>query len=223
MIRGTGSLEDFVQRIKGRSAFAFSRWGDGEWACVLGESGETCDGQRYSARLSRELTNVLRARPKYYLGMQRFAMKRMGPRIKQWLARHGLNFPWVNADVFASASRDGKLGPLLDALMTRDIVLVGPPYLEALPFPRLSHVPVDPHDCFADVRGTIASARVVIEQHEVPVVAVSAGPAAKIIVHKLQAFYPCAAVVDFGSLWEPYVGQANRKYHKKLTGRELLS
>ncbi len=52
-------------------------------------------------------------------------------------------------------------------------------------------------------------------------IAVSAGPAAKIIVHKLQAFYPRAAVVDFGSLWEPYVGRANRKYHKKLKGLEL--
>ncbi len=78
--------------------------------------------------------------------------------------------------------------------------------------------------CHADFHGVVASCRVAIEQygpkHDV-VVAVSAGPSAKVLVHRLHGEYPRAAVVDFGSLWEPYVGHANRKYHRRLRGREL--
>ncbi len=220
-----GSLADFTTRLQEHRPFAFSRWGDGEWSCVLRKSGETCDGQKYTTSLRRDLHDVLKSRPKYDLGMQDLALRQMRGEIMQWLKRYRLTYiNWCGADVFAHASCDGSLGPLVAALLERDVVVVGPTYLEALPFPRMTHVPVDAHNCHADFHGVVASCRVAIEQygpkHDV-VVAVSAGPSAKVLVHRLHGEYPRAAVVDFGSLWEPYVGHANRKYHRRLRGREL--
>lgn len=211
-------LGGYVNKLISGEPFAFSRWGDGEWAALLGDGGATCDGQRYSATLRRELTAVLESRPAYHLGLQRFAMQQRGAEIKGWLERRGLDPKWADADVFARASREGRLGPLVAALAARRVVLIGPDYLRKLKlFPFAAFVAVPSQDAYGSLADILDAARLVVE--ELGVVAVSAGPAAKLIVHRLHEEFPLATVVDFGSLWEPYVGRSTRTYHDAVLAR----
>jgi hypothetical protein len=212
-----------IGRLRDGVPFAFSRWGDGEWACLLGHAGATCDGQPYSGRLRADLTRVLASGPAYDLGMQAFAQRRFGAEIAAWLERRGLSsLPWVDADVLARQSRDGGLDQLFAALRAREVILVGPAHLAPLArlIPLVGHVTVPAADAYRMMGITITDASAVASQCSAPVVVVSAGPLAKLVVHDLHARLRGVTVVDTGSLWEPYVGRATRTYHRAVLARE---
>lgn len=216
------SLETICARLNAQHPFAFTRWGDGEWQAILGRQGETCDHQPYSPALQWDLTRVLESRPSYVLGLQRYAVARFGGEIRQWLEARQLELPWIDADVFHRASRDGTLEPFLLTLRRRAVVLVGPSYLLNLGlFARLAHVQVPERDGYASytsLRDHVRSTLLPFCSDRV-VVVVSAGPTAKILIHDLQAEYPQHAFVDVGALWEPYVGKITRTYHRQVVER----
>jgi hypothetical protein len=215
-------LADYVALLHAGTPFALSRWGDGEWAAILGDSGATCDGQPYTPQLRAALAAVLESRPSYFLGLQPFAMRRRGAEIQGWLDQRGLAPAWVDADVFARASREGQLEPLIAALRDCSVALVGPHYLE-----QGFEEPEDPHaklivvpalDAFGALAPTLAAIEQAIEGGA-DVIGVSAGPAAKLIVHEVHRAHPDVTVVDFGSLWEPYLGRCTRTYHRAVLER----
>ena len=41
------SLDWYIDQLKQNNKFSLSRWGDGEWICASGASGENCDGHKY--------------------------------------------------------------------------------------------------------------------------------------------------------------------------------
>lgn len=212
-------FNEYVQALNSRVPFAMSRWGDGEWKALLGHQGSTCDGQTYSKALRRALTDVLGSRPTYEVGMSAFAVRRYGDAIERYLQQHGLSFHWTNADVFASASRESRLAPLVAALYARTVILIGPKYLSALKlFPVVSHVVVPEHEAFNEWPSLRRRSLHTVELYLTtnPVVAISAGPVAKLLVHALASACPCATVVDFGSVWDPYAGRITRTYHKAI-------
>lgn len=215
-------LVSYVGDLVARQPFALSRWGDGEWMALLGQSGSTCDGQRYSGALRAALTEVLMARPTYELAIGPFALRRFGQEIEVWLSRRRLRFAWTSANVFAYASRDNRLDPLVAALAARAVVLVGPAYLSALTlFPILAQVVVPEHEAFDDLARLDEETvqLVTIFRAQQPVVALSAGPVANILVHRLRAACPEATLIDFGSVWDPYVGRLTRTYQRAVLAR----
>jgi len=211
-------LQDYARKLREGEPFAVSRWGDGEWACLLGDAGANCDGQRYSKRLRLELAAVLESRPRYYLGLQRLAVQLRGGEIRAWLGRRNLAPKWVDADVFARASRQGQLGPLLEALAGRRVVLVGPDYLAGLGlFPVAHWIPVPRRGCFEALAPLLEAVRAaIVVDSDRTVVLLSAGPAAKVLVHRVHAALPVVTLMDVGSLWEPYVGRTTRTYHRAV-------
>jgi hypothetical protein len=102
------TLEFFLDKIRSREAFAFSRWGDGEWKSVLGQhkpGKHNCDGHRFFPPMGKELGQVLRSKPEYLLGLQSLALKLLRPEINKFLQQHGLQeLTWYDADVFHDAS-----------------------------------------------------------------------------------------------------------------------
>lgn len=201
--------------------FAFSRWGDGEWAAILGRSGTNCDGHPYSGALNRALSAVLERPPTYLVALQAFAMRQDGAAITAWLARRALRLPWVDADVFAQASLSGTLTPLIEVLRARGIVLVGPDHLEGLRlFPMLGVVRVPSTNSFAAF-ARLQRDLLELLPHVPPqaVVAVSAGMTANLLVDAVHQADAGRTVIDFGSLWDPYVGRRSRKYHRAVLQR----
>jgi len=212
-------LDAYVRDLDRRTPFALSRWGDGEWMALLGMGGATRDGQTLHADLRAALTTVLETRPPYELALGPFAIRRFGPQMEQWLAARALEFSWTSAVTFAYASRDGRLGPLTRALSGRCVVLIGPAYLSALTlFPVAAHIVVPASEAF-DAAAQIeheAHTWLLGLAHRQPVAAISAGPAAKVLVHRLWGRCPFATVIDFGSVWDPYAGRITRTYQKGL-------
>ena len=213
-------LDRLVARIGAGRPFAFSRWGDGEWSCILGHGGSNCDGHPYSKLLRLDLTAVLLARPTYHLGMQAFALRRFGPAIEAWLARRGLGPTWVDADLFAMASWHDELTPLTDALACRAVILAGPDYLSALSLFKIArHIVIPERNCYVATAATLAATDRALRHLPRAVVVISAGMSANILVHRLHAAHPRATLIDVGSLWEPYVGRATRRYHRAVLAR----
>lgn len=216
MMPAAQTFADVVAKLHAREPFALSRWGDGEWAAVLGKAGATVDGQTYTARLRDDLRAVLMDRPTYWLGMQGFAQRRMGGEIAAWLSAHGLTFVWVDADLFARQSVTGHLQRFIDALRLRNVVFVGPEHLWAVSslFPVRQYVVIPDHECYDSIDRVLSATRRAMEGRPAPVVLVSAGPAANVLIHRLWTEDQGATLIDCGSLWEPYAGYRTRTYHR---------
>lgn len=214
------SIEEMCGKVIGGEPFAFSRWGDGEWRCVLGYQGCNTDHHEYTEDLRRDLTSVLLGAPKYVMALQPHAVRIMGDEIKRWCADNRVETPWADAGVLHTASIRDALEPLLEALRPRGVVLVGPERLGALRlFPVVEHVTVPERNCHEAYADVLERASVAILRNPGAVACLSASMSANVLVHHLHEAHPEATLIDAGSVWEPYAGVSNRTYHRKILER----
>lgn len=220
------TLSPYIEWLTTGVPFALSRWGDGEWRAILGHGGQTCDGQAYTSDLRQDLIAALARRPDYLLGLQGLAIRRFGPAIRAWLAAHALTPRWVESEVFARASLQGKLPRLVRALQGRTVVLVGPAHLRPLAAITPAHVvEVPAANAHADRDRVLAELEAVLRlgPKAGPVVLLSAGPLANVLVDRLAPAWPEVTWLDVGSIWEPYVGLATRTYHRDVLAGQTHS
>ncbi len=205
--------------FQAKTPISFSRWGDGEWSAILYRGTANCDGQAYTPELRMGLAAVLHARPSYLLGLQPLAVRRFGPAIATWLTRSALWPSWGHADVWVRLSTRGWLQAFVEPLRARPVLMVGPAHLQGI-FPTVGHVVVPDVNAVADLPRLQAEIRAAIPLLGPDgVVAVSAGMGAKILIHEGVQHAPHLSWLDFGSVWEPYVGRANRRYHAEILAR----
>src|SRR5210317_64019 len=86
------NTEQMTDKIRSGIHFAFSRMGDGEFDCILGNTGANCDGHEYYKEMGIELGDIIEwwseAQPEnYYLGLH--VSKRIGPQTVNWLEERG--------------------------------------------------------------------------------------------------------------------------------------
>lgn len=224
MLRIETSYADLVAKLRARESFAFSRWGDGEWFAVLGRDyGSNCDGHPYSKALGQDLTDVLLSRPPYLLGMQNLAMGRMGSSIEEFLEGSGLSdLPWCNSDIFHREAIRGGLKDLVDALNDRDLTIVGPDHLRKLTethFPQADFVSVPPRNAYAKWQAVCADVALSLAGRPDAVVSLSMGMPAELALDRLYHLGAAEGanwtLIDFGSLWDPFVGVLSRSYMKR--------
>jgi hypothetical protein len=213
------SLPSFVELLAAGETFSFSRWNDAQWNMILGkEEGRTGDGHVYSKEIGDALRAVILDRPEYMVGMQGLSLRlRLGERVQEWIEETGLeDLRWCNADVFHYASMANVMCPLIEQLKKLKVVVVGPQQMKLLPF--ASHfVPIPPTDAYYDRRRIIdQTARILRKQKGPIVVSVSAGWTANLLISELHpVFGHKASFVDFGSVWDPYVGVHSRGYMRE--------
>lgn len=206
------TYDDIVRKVTDRDNFAFSRWGDGEFYCLMQTPGkvQNCDGHRYFPDLGARLRGILDSRPPYYLGTSpRFVAEAQGNPVFDPL--FGKN-RWVPMGLLKQASVDGNLRPFFNALFTRDVILVGNAALRAVPFHYGVFIEVPLVDCWYDYRRV----REEVTQHVRPdsVVLYCASMMTNVLVddfHKLPI-----TQIDCGSVFDPYVGRFTRKYHRGM-------
>lgn len=211
---------DIVQLVRQRIPFTFSRWGDGEWRAVLGKlGGVNCDGHQFYPQMGEELRQVLISKPTYLLGMQPMALRIYEKPINEFLAKHGLqDLKWLNADVIHSASIHDNLGLLISAMRGRLLVMVGPDQLKRVS-PQLQYqhfVEVPPRNCYLALDRIVHDVLNILEsQKEHTIVSVSASMPAEIILDRLyKRIGTRHTLIDFGSVWDPFVGVYSRSYMK---------
>lgn len=214
-----------LNRLRNHQPFAFSRWGDGEWRAVLGKhNGKNCDGHPFFPEMGAELAGVLQSRPSYLLGMQGLAMRTYGKQILAWLRDNQLeDLEWCDADIFHKNAARGNLMPIVNAVQSRDVLLVGPAHLKRLKpkyIDYAGYVEVPDKNVYHHKERIIREIVSVLGkmQKRSAIVAVSASMPAEIILDRLHnpLLSQGHTIVDFGSLWDPLVGVNSRKYHKGL-------
>lgn len=231
VINDAFGFNEYVAWVQAKEPFALSRFGDGEWYSILGRTGKTCDGQTYTFSLQRDLSRILMDAPSYHLGLQPLAVRQLSAEIGQWLLDRGLNPAWVNSDVWHRASIHQRFSPMLDALRTRQLVIVGPAHLQGLanilPIVQFVEVPdQNAHEALPTVRYQLAKSLArMAKRTDDAVVALCAGPASNVLIHDYCGHTPTASSpvrttwIDFGSVFEPYVGLSIRRYHAEIVER----
>ena len=209
MIVTNPSVGDIVNMVTSGTCFAFTRWGDGEWACVFGEKGANKDMHKYSPALQQALISVLDDgdQPGMIWGLQRLAKSQSWKKIKKYRE------DWAEADIFHRASVAGDLLMLSGWLESESVVMVGPKHLRKLDF--YDHfVEVPSRNSFLELPRIAEECRSL--QAPGMIFAVSIGPPANVLVHELNRDHKGSTVINFGSVWEPLVGKASRNYHNKV-------
>jgi hypothetical protein len=211
------------KRIKNDESFSFSRWGDGEWQCILGAEGANCDGHQYFADLRVALANCLRRyknNDEMAFGMQPKAIRDMGREIITWLVGYGISIAWYNADLLHDESKKRGMEWLHKANEGRRVILVGPDHLEPMARERgyvfvrvesknawLKHATVEKH-----LYRTIKRSTTILY---------CAGMMSKVLISHYHRWKPKINLmqIDCGSVFDPYVGVCSRRYHTQILER----
>lgn len=216
------NFDQFFEIIRDEKPIAFSRFGDGEWNCILSpnDAKGNCDGHKYFQSLSSQLREVIRMYAgfnSYYLGMQNFAIQRMGDRIQSYLQSvNQFSIEWIDADVFHKASIKSRFKEFIDLVRTKETIIVGPAYLRKLDC--YSHfVEIPEKDCWLEKDRILSEIKsIILSKEGYKVVLFSASMASNVMINDMAFFEEKHAYLDMGSVFDPYVGKSTRSYHKKL-------
>jgi hypothetical protein len=210
-----------VSQMNRGEPFSFARYGDGEFNAIfqVRPGAKNCDGHSYFPSMGAELERSLDEPRPYHYGLQRAGV--MTSLQEQVEARWG-DIPWRDAAAFHYASIFGHLFPVVAALKQKKVLMVGPRYLKDLPFVNGGHVVIPEVNCYREKDRILADIRGMLQSRGAQVVAFSASMVSDILIYELYPEYGEAKwLIDFGSVWEPYVGRQNRTYHKNFTREQL--
>ena len=208
-------LAYYVDLLSTRTPFALSRWGDGEWSCILGDEGENCDGHSYFPKLGEDLRHILLKQRPYFHAIGPKAYGDMGNRVNPWLDSHNISREWHYANTFLDASWHGELFPLIEQLQTKRVLYVGPRHLRevARAFPLVGFYEIPSKDCYLSYPSIVDVVERSAWDLKPDVIAISAGMTANVLVDSLWLRYgEDVTIIDFGSLFDIYCGVASRKY-----------
>lgn len=215
--RYTADLDYYVTRLNNGEPFSFSRFGDGEWCSVIGKTGENCDGHAFFPEMGERLRKALINSSGYIYSIQNFALKNMAKQIYRFLKKNNVTINWCNSDVFHYANITGELNPLIKAMRSKKVVMVGPAYLKdtsSMLFKFTEFIEIPQKNCFSAI-DTIESTMMKIGKGKKGIIyALSASMAANCIVDDC---YKTLGVdnwlIDFGSLWDIYAGIKSRSVY----------
>lgn len=218
------SLDFYLELMDSRKPFSFMRYGDGEWAAILGEEGENCDGHQYFAGMGQDLARTLEQPREIHYGLMRIAEREYGERIENWMGSRGLPATFEDGHAFLDASWQGELYPLIARLRRMEILLVGPEHLFGLS-PRVIDWSlfrqIPNKNCWLDREGIQSD--ILRAADAVDLIAFSAGPATPVLIWNLFPLIGSeVTMIDFGSLWDVYVGVRSRSYARRLDWPALI-
>lgn len=215
-------IDYYTKLLNKRKPFTFARYGDGEFTCMFDPgSGMNCDRHVYDPVLSEQLLTAFSDRCSsdhgYFVGIQNYAIK-MDPRVTKFLEK----FPkmeYHDSDVFHRASIKKTIFGFFESLRQIPSIFVGPKHLRraAEYFSAVSFVEISNHNCFHSYPKFKAITDVLLSTWMAPygVVAICASMPAEVLIHDLYYKHGHKfCLIDFGSLFDPYVGVKSRQYHE---------
>jgi hypothetical protein len=209
-------LSWYVEKIEKREHFSFPLFGDGELLMAIGGmTGQTMAfGEVVTEQLCREMREALVLnRPNYFLGTDPnlidYAHSRetrnLGRSFSNTLTKLGLTHRhWYDGVIWDVAVREGKLGPFLKAVNRHDILLVGNPKLQALPFLRdMTFIPIPETNAYADIDRI---AKDVLAYGKPGIYLLCMGLGAPPLIKRLHNIVSDVTLLDLGSTFDIFVG-----------------
>jgi len=225
------NLQFWINKLNNNELFSLSRYGDGEWMCILWKTDSNIN-TKYDNKLHEGLIDGLLTKhdEKYLLASQHLRQFKKRKRnkkntitmldeIESWLLKNSSHIHWYNADVFHYSSMDGELFPLFESLKNKKVVVVGPPWLQSLPF--IDHFIETPEN---NAYKEIENIKSKIKQYDNSVISLSVGPSSNILINELHdEMSKHSWLIDFGSVWDVYCGVKSRTYHDKKMDQGIIN
>ena len=211
---------EMCEKLRKGEPFKFSRWGDGEWLCMCGETGQNRDGNTYLPELGKELVMIVESEPGYYMGIQygvfyneKYVKGHQFPSLREYMIdmmfKH-TSIDWEMGDVLHLASEFGYLPLFVDALKDRKVYIIGAEYFNKLPYQIIDISPVNSYlDNYNTQVRTYAAAKVTAN----PVFLVAAAMNSNVIIDELP---DNVTAIDIGSVFDPYLGKPRATYQHNM-------
>jgi len=230
------TLHDLIKHINNNEQFSYSRWGDGEWQCLLGSHRKwNCDGARYYPSLQKRLREIVLGEPKYYMGLQQLGMDTLGGRIRDFVK--DLDITWVNSDIIHSASLNGtwnvskpqerkeiedkwphmrfeqgiSLQQLFEAVKYKHNVIVGNRWIKEFKEFDFDFISIPHVDCFLDYPRIIKDMREMADGTWNLVFHICGSLMTEVLIDDMQKYSHRHTFIDIGSAYDPYVLGENGK------------
>ena len=221
----TNSLQYYIDKLKSDEKFSFTRWGDGEWGCVFGAKGHNCDKHQYFESMSKELTEAIVNDKGYYKAtwpMNVPMMTNISHLITGMKEKYNIEDNWVDARVWEESAMQDTINPLIKQLEKMDFVIVSEKSKKDLPIKYRDFIEVPVVDCYLEKENIKNEIKRLTEKYDRPVFGLSASMATNVIVDELfEEIGDKCWMIDFGSIWEPYIGKVSRSYHHRYESKEI--
>ena len=219
------NLDFYINKLKKNEKFSFTRWGDGEWSCVFGAKGHNCDKHQYFESMSEELTEALINDKGYYKAtwpMSVPMLTNIKHLIKEMKEKYNLKDNWVDARVWEESAMAGEIKPLIEQLEKMDLILVSEKSKRELPIDYKEFIEIPSVDCYLEKEKIKEEIKSLAEKYDKPVFGLSASMATNVIVDELfNEMGDKCWMIDFGSIWEPYINKVSRSYHHRYASKEI--
>ncbi|MAE82038.1 MAG: hypothetical protein CMB80_04835 [Flammeovirgaceae bacterium] len=221
------SLQHYVDKLRSNEKFSFTRWGDGEWGCAFGAKGANCDNHKYFPKMSSDLIKALKHDKHYIkaswpLSVPMFSA--IHPRITEFIKNQHIEYDWHDARVWEEAAMAGELTPLIEQLEQMNFIIVSGKSKRELPVSYTDFIEIPDVDCYLEKERIKRDVMNMCKKYPEPVFGFSVSMASNVIVDQLydEVGNECW-MIDFGSIWEPYIGQITRSYHHRYKTKELAT
>lgn len=216
------NYQQLLNKIKSKENFTFSRFGDGEVNCIMGDYGNptNCDGHQYFRAMGMALYKVIKSKPMYYMGLQPLVQRLRGEDEDFKELIEGVN--WIDSDIIHNASIKHGLNDLFEALKERNIILIGNEDLYEMALKiggsmvdPVMHIIISKVDAWNEFDQTIKRLREIIRKDDV--VLYCAGMMSGVMMDQIYSQVGNNVTqIDIGSAFDPYCGIKSRSYHHKL-------
>ncbi|MBC8147443.1 MAG: hypothetical protein H8E98_05605 [Bacteroidetes bacterium] len=220
-------LEYYIDLLRNDIKFSLTRWGDGEWNCAMGVTGRNCDKHEYFPAMSTQLVAALIHDKGYFKSTWPLSEEMIGNNIKKirrFCEGIGINLiGWEDASVIENSATNGDIIRMVDQLEKMNFVIVSEPRKRKLPIKYTDFIEVSPTNCYLEkdrIREDIID--MVNYGYNDIVFGFSASMATNVIIDEL---YPIVGkdcwMIDFGSIWDPFIGITSRSYHRNYVKNTL--
>jgi hypothetical protein len=212
-------IEYYIKKIRNNENFSFTRWGDGEWFCAMGHQGQNCDQHKYFPELKDSLNRALKTNKGYYKAIWNLdhgQIKNILNILLPFLLKNNIKIDWVNAGIWEDAALNGQLKELINVLEKRNFIIVSNEKLKKINVKYTDFISVPSRNCFLDKDRIKNDMINMTEKYDNIVFGLSASMATNVIVDELyDVIGDRCTMIDFGSIWDPFVGVMSRSYHRE--------
>jgi hypothetical protein len=218
-------VEHYINKIINGEVFSFTRFGDGEWLCMNGATGHNCDNHMYTPSLRAGLLSAVQSNHNYYKAKWNPGIKQFDDNsimINNLVSQNGPHVNWVDANIWIDLVLQGRVSEIIEPLNSVNTIIVSDTIKRGIPINYVDFIEIPSVNCFEAKDKIKQSIISMVNQYDKPLFAFSASMATNVIVDEL---FPIIGdkcwMIDFGSIWDPYVGNIIRTYHKEYIDKKV--
>lgn len=211
------TLQEYADMMEKGEKFSYTRWGDGEWGCVFGADGQNVDKHKYFPEMATSLRAALKNDKGYRKATWPYTapmLNNIKPQVEGYLDEHKLSKDWYDARVWEDSCLDNTIEIFIRQLEKMNTVFITGENKKNIPIRHVGFITIPSVDCFLAKEDIKNAMRQAVEKIDNPVFAFSASMATNVIVDEMyDEIGDKCWMIDFGSIWEPFVGNVTRSYH----------